>query len=224
MRVAKAISSLTEAFERLPGIGPKSAQRLTYYLLHVPQAELDRLANSIAELKKNTKQCHICQNISESDACDICADLNRDKSVVCVVEQPLNVNAMERGGQYNGVYHVLHGVIDPLHNIGPEELYIDQLIKRITPFAFQAPPPKLGGGEGGVQEVILALNPNMEGEATALYIKRMINMQFSPALREQNPMFNIKITRLAYGLPVGADIEYADEMTLNRALEGRRDY
>jgi len=202
MRVAKAITSLVEAFERLPGIGPKSAQRLTYYLLHVPQTELDKLAIAVTELKKNTKQCQVCQNISETNPCDICEDQSRDSSMICVVEQPLNINAMERGGQYNGVYHVLHGVIDPLHNIGPEEIYIDHLIKRLS--------------DQAASEVILALNPNMEGEATCLYIKRKI--------KEQSPVLNVYVTRLAYGLPVGADIEYADEMTLNRAMEGRRDY
>jgi len=200
MRVAKAITSLTEAFERLPGIGPKSAQRLTYYLLHVPQTELDRLALSVSELKKNTRQCHVCQNISESDPCDICGDNSRDATIICVVEQPLNVTALERGGQYEGLYHVLHGVIDPLHNIGPDELFINQLIKRLS--------------DEVIKEVILALNPNMEGEATCLYIKRRLS--------EINN--KVKITRLANGLPVGADIEYADEMTLNRAMEGRRDY
>jgi len=197
MRVARAIIGLTEAFERLPGIGPKSAQRLTYYLLHVPQPELDKLAIAISELKKNTKQCQICQNISEADPCDICGDQDRDKTIICVVEQPLNVNAMERGGQYSGVYHVLHGVIDPLHNIGPDELYIKKLLERVS---------------NTTKEIIFALNPNMEGEATCLYLKRQIGN------------FKIKITRLAAGLPVGADIEYADEMTLNRAMEGRRDY
>mgnify|MGYP001600990749 CR=1 FL=1 len=199
MRVAKAITNLTEAFERLPGIGPKSAQRLTYYLLHVPQAQLDKLGSGIVRLKSDTKQCQICQNISETDPCDICGDPDRDKSIICVVEQPLNVNAMERGGQYLGVYHVLHGVIDPLHNIGPDEIYIKKLVERIT---------------GETREIILALNPNLEGEATSLYLKRQFQIL----------NFKFQISRLAYGLPVGADLEYADEMTLNHAMEGRRDF
>ena len=131
MRVARAINSLIEAFERLPGIGPKSAARLTYYLLHVPQSDLDRFADAIGNLKRGTKECTVCHNISESDPCDICADERRDKSVICVVEQPLDVLAIERGDGYPGVYHVMHGVIDPLHNIGPDEIRIAELIKRL---------------------------------------------------------------------------------------------
>ncbi len=196
MRVAKAVTNLVEAFERLPGIGPKSAQRLTYYLLHVPQAELDRFASALVSLKSNTKECSICHNISETDPCDICSDSGRDSSLICVVEQPLDVLALEKGGGFTGLYHVLHGVIDPLHNIGPDEIKISELLKR---------PAK---------EIILALNLNMEGEATCMYLRRM--------LVEQQP--DIKITRLAHGLPMGADIEYADEVTLTRAIEGRRDY
>src|SRR3990172_6972912 len=170
MRVARAISGLIEAFERLPGIGPKSAARLTYYLFHVP--------------------------LSESDPCDICADRDRDRSIICVVEQPLDVLAIERGDGYKGVYHVLHGVIDPVHNIGPEEIKIDELVQRCK------------GAK--VQEVILALNPNMEGEATCLYLKRLLG--------------GVKVTRLAHGLPIGGDIEYADDRTLAHAMEGRREY
>lgn len=196
MRVAKAVTNLVEAFERLPGIGPKSAQRLTYYLLHVPQTELERFATALTSLKLNTKECSVCHNISETDPCDICSDPSRDTSTICVVEQPLDVLALERGGSFNGVYHVLHGVIDPLHNIGPDEIKIQELLKR------QA------------SEIILALNPNMEGEATCMYINNK--------LKDQNS--EIKVSRLAHGLPVGADIEYADEVTLSRAIEGRRDY
>lgn len=199
MRVARAVANLVEAFERLPGVGPKSAQRLTYYLLHVPQGELDRLATAVASLKKGTKECSVCHNIAETDPCDICGDPGRDKEVICVVEQPLDVVAIERGDGYNGVYHVLHGVIDPLHNIGPEEIKINELINRVQDSKFK------------VQEIILALDPNMEGEATCMYVKRQIPE-------------GIRVTRLAHGLPVGADIEYADEVTLSRALEGRREY
>ena len=204
MRVARAVNNLIEAFERLPGIGPKTAARLAYYLLHVPQAELDKMAGAVSDLKKNTKECSVCHNVAETDPCDICDDSSRDKSIICVVEQPLDVLALERGDGYKGVYHVLHGVIDPLHNIGPEEIKIQELVDRIQRLA------------SSVQEVILALNPNMEGEATCLYIKRMLNAQDS--------RFNIKITRLAHGLPVGADIEYADDRTLTHAMEGRREY
>lgn len=200
MRVVRAINNLIEGFERLPGIGPKSAARLTYYLLHVPQSELDRFAESIGNLKRGTKECSICHNISEIDPCDICADQGRDKKIICVVEQPLDVLAMERGNGYRGVYHVLHGVIDPLHNIGPEEIKLAELIKRLR--------------DKDIKEVILALNPNMEGESTCMYINK--------TLRSQSSAF--KVTRLAHGLPVGADIEYADEQTLTHAMEGRREY
>jgi len=194
--VAKAVSNLIEAFERLPGIGPKSAARLTYYLLHVPQAELDKFSSSLSSLKKDTKQCSICHNIAETDPCDICDDSSRDARTICVVEQPLDVLALENGGTYHGVYHVLGGVIDPLHNIGPEEINIGSLLKRVK--------------AGNVDEVILALNPNMEGEATCLYINKQIE--------------GVKVTRIAHGLPIGADIQYADDQTLNHALSGRREY
>lgn len=196
MRIAKAVTNLVEAFERLPGIGPKSAQRLTYYLLHVPQSELDKFALSLSDLKKNTKECSECHNISETNPCDICSDQNRDKSIICVVEQPLDVLALENAGRFKGVYHVLHGVIDPLHNIGPDEIKINELLKR------------------DASEIILALNPNMEGEATCLYINKMLKAQSSM----------LKITRLAHGLPMGADIQYADDRTLTHALEDRKDY
>lgn len=209
MRVAKAVQNLIEAFERLPGIGPKSAQRLTYYLLHVPQGELDKLAASVSDLKKNTKVCSICYNISETDPCDICSDPHRDKSVIAVVEQPLDILALERGNGFNGVYHVLHGIIDPLHNIGPDEIHIADLISRIKN-------PTTGES---VKEIILALNPNMEGEATCLYIKKIIEQDVPAEMQS-----GIKVTRLAHGLPIGADIEYADDITLNRAIEGRREY
>jgi recombination protein RecR len=204
MRVAKAVTALIEAFERLPGIGPKSAARLTYYLLSVPQAELDRLAKAVSGLKENTKVCSVCFNVAETDPCDICTDANRDRAMVCVVEHPLDVLALERGGGYKGRYHVLGGAIDPLHNIGPDEIRIGELLTRV------------GDPANEVKEVILALNPNMEGEATCMYINKQIQMTKD---KQQ-----VKVTRLAHGLPVGADIEYADEMTLSRALEGRREY
>lgn len=196
MRVAKAVTNLVEAFERLPGVGPKTAQRLTYYLLHVPQSELDRFAASLSGLKTGTKECNTCHNIAEDNPCDICADPSRDAATICVVEQPLDVVALERGGGYKGVYHVLHGVIDPLHNIGPDEIKLGELLARVA------------GGK--ISEVILALNPNMEGEATCMYINKQLH--------------DVKVTRLAHGLPMGADIEYADEVTLSQALNGRRDF
>lgn len=205
MRIAKAVSNLIEAFERLPGIGPKTAQRLTYYLLHVPQAELDRFAAFLANLKKDTLECATCHNISETSPCDICSDRDRDPDTICVVEQPLDVLALEAGNGYKGVYHVLHGVIDPLHNIGPDEIKLPELMARLRQ------------GSGRVKEVILALNPTMEGEATCLYIKQQIlNSKFENQ--------NLRVTRLAHGLPVGADIQYADDQTLTHAMAGRRDY
>ncbi len=202
MRVARAVTNLVEAFERLPGVGPKTAQRLAYYLLHVPQGELERFATALTSLKTGTKECKICHNIAETDPCDICADSMRDQTTICVVEQPLDVLALERGGGYKGVYHVLHGVIDPLHNIGPDEIKLNELVSRIN------------NQESIIKEIILALNPNMEGEATCMFINSKI--------KNLNP--NLKVSRLAHGLPVGADIEYADEVTLSRAIEGRRDY
>ena len=207
MRVARAVNNLIEAFERLPGIGPKTAARRTYYLLHVPQGELDRFAGALSALKKDTVECSRCHNIAENDPCDICSDPGRDKTMICVVEQPLDVVALERGNGYRGGYHVLHGVIDPLHNIGPDEIRIRELLVRLRTFDSAA-------GFGEVKEVILALNPNMEGEATCMYILRQVKSQDA----------KVKVTRLAHGLPVGADIEYADDVTLSRALEGRREY
>ncbi len=201
MQIPRAIKNLTEAFERLPGIGPKTAQRLTFYLLHVPQEMLDSFANALTNLKKNTVLCSICFNVAETDPCPLCSSQNRDHSIICVVEQPLDVLAFERGGRFNGVYHVLHGAISPLNNIGPDEIKIRELLKRI-------------GESGEIKEIILATNSNMEGEATAMYIAKELKAKSE----------KIKISRLAHGLPIGGDVEYADEITLQRALEGRREY
>ncbi len=202
MRIPKAIQHLIESFERLPGIGPKTAQRLTFYLLHVPQQELDRFAASVQGLKQNTRVCSQCFNVDETDPCSICSDSMRDNAVICVVEQSLDVLALEKNGKYKGLYHVLHGKIDPLNNIGPDEIYVKQLFERVK-----------GEGER-VKEIILATNPTMEGEATAMYISKNLKSQIS----------NLKITRIGRGLPVGADIEYADSVTLERAMEGRSAY
>jgi recombination protein RecR len=202
----KPVRKLIESFERLPGIGPKSATRLAFYLLHVPQAELDEFGANLTRLKSHTVLCSVCKNVAEADPCSICSDPSRDTSVICVVEQPTDVLSVERTGKYHGVYHVLHGAIDPLNNIGPEEIYIADLLKRLTM------------NQKLITEIILATNPNMEGEATAMYITKQVNQ--TTKNREQTT----KITRLAHGLPVGADIEYADEVTLSRALEGRREY
>lgn len=201
----KAVSRLIESFERLPGIGPKTAQRLAFYLLHVPEEELNQFAENLRNLKTNTVLCSICKNVAETDPCSICSDPRRQQTIICVVEQPTDVLSIERTGKYQGLYHVLHGAIDPLNNIGPDELYINDLIKRVTSHV------------SPVTELILATNPNMEGEATAMYVQK----QFTASSLQQAA---IKITRLAHGLPVGADIEYADDVTLSRALEGRREY
>lgn len=195
--IPKVVRDLIEAFERLPGIGPKSAQRLTYYLLHAPKEEAQALASAAVALKEKTVLCSVCFNISETDPCEIDTDPNRDKSIIAVVEDPLDVLALERAN-FKGLYHILHGVIAPLENIGPDELKIKELLPRLK--------------DGIVKEIILATNPTMEGEATAMYIERLIK-----------PL-GIKVTRIARGLPVGGDLEYADETTLSRALEGRKEY
>ena len=200
MKIAKPLQKVIESFERLPGIGPKSAQRLSFYLLHVPQAELENFADSLTNLKKNTIVCSVCKNVSEEDPCPICTDANRDKETVLVVENPIDVLAFERTGKYKGLYHVLHGVINPLENIGPDEIFIDDLIKRA------------GTSTSKIKEAILATNPTMEGEATAMYITKK--------LKDKDG--NLSISRLGMGIPTGADLEYADEVTLTQAIEGRR--
>lgn len=208
MKIPKAIQNLIDSFERLPGVGPKSAQRLTFYLLHVPQTELDKFANSLESLKKETQLCSNCHMIGESDPCAICNDLERENSLLCVVEQPLDVIALEKSKRFKGKYHVLHGKIDPLNNIGPDEIFINQLFSRVQE-SFTAKKP--------IKEIIIATNPTMEGEATAMYIAK--NMR-----NKINDDYEIKITRIGRGLPIGADLEYADEVTLQRAIEGRMEY
>jgi len=220
MRIPKAIQNLIESFERLPGIGPKTAQRLTFYLLHVPQGELDKFSASVQNLKKDTVLCSTCFIVGESDPCYICSDEKRDSSVICVVENPLDVLSIEKGGKYNGAYHVLHGRIDPLNNIGPDEIYIKQLLERVKDSSN-------GFKKGEVKEIILATNPTMEGEATAMYVAKKLGelktSSFAEA-SEDKQISKVKITRIGRGLPVGADIEYADEITLQRAMEGRQVY
>ncbi|KKU81010.1 MAG: Recombination protein RecR [Candidatus Gottesmanbacteria bacterium GW2011_GWA1_47_8] len=198
----KALSRLIESFEKLPGIGPKTAQRLAFYLLHVPQDDLDSFAGNLSGLKSQTVLCSLCKNVAEADPCSICSNPTRDQSIICVVEQPTDVLSIEKTGKFKGIYHVLHGAIDPLNNVGPDEIYIDHLLKRLH----------------NVGEIILATNPTMEGEATAMYIQKQLSAVSSQLSAR------VKITRLAHGLPVGADIEYADEVTLSRALEGRREF
>lgn len=196
-RVPRSVQSLIEAFERLPGIGPKTAQRLTYYLLHAPIEQAKALAAAALDMKEKTKICSVCFNIDEEDICSICSDPNRNQTIIMVVENPLDVLALEKTS-FKGLYHVLHGVISPLENIGPSEIHIKELLPRLK--------------NDDVKEIILATNPTMEGEATAMYIQRLISS------------LGVKITRIARGLPVGSDLEYADETTLSRALEGRNDY
>jgi recombination protein RecR len=201
MLYPKQIRDLVEAFQRLPGVGEKTAARLTFYLLHVPDIEIKKLGDAVLNLKKNIFLCKVCKNISETEVCNICSDSSRDQTTICVVEQPLDVFSFESTGKYHGLYHVLHGVIDPLHNIGPEELHIDSLIERLAV-------------SGEQLEIILALNPTMEGEATSMFLVKKCKMKNEKC----------KITRLGMGMPTGGDIQYADETTLSRALEGRRNY
>jgi recombination protein RecR len=194
----RAVTRLIEEFHRLPGIGPKTAQRLTFYLLRAPKEQALSLAEAMTYLKEKIVTCAICQNIAEENPCAICRDEARDRSIICVVEEPLDVLALERTREYRGLYHVLHGAISPVEGIGPDDLRMQELLARI-----QRGPR--------IQEIVLATNPNLEGEATAMYLERLIK-----------PL-GIKLTRLARGLPVGGDLEYADEVTLTRALEGRRE-
>lgn len=204
MKVPKAVEKLISSFEKLPGIGPKTAQRLTFYLLHVPQRELDSFSDAVKNLKTKTKVCSICFNVGERDPCEVCSDSNRDRSIICVVEEPLDVAALERSDIFHGLYHVLHGRIEPLRNIGPEELHINDLLPRL--------------GDGRISEIILATNPTMEGEATAMFITKLVRERLG------NKAKSITITRIGRGLPVGGDLEYADDVTLARAIEGRREF
>lgn len=204
MKIPKPLLRLIESFQKLPGIGPKTAQRLTYYLLHVPQAELDLFAKALSQLKKSTTLCSICRNVSETNPCPICDEDRRDEQTILVVEQPLDILAFERTRKYVGRYHVLHGSISPLENIGPDELYIDDLLKRTKE-------------DENIKEIIIATNPTMEGEATAMYISKKLKAQIADGRKK------FKITRLGMGVPTGADLEYADETTLEQAIEGRRD-
>lgn len=194
---APPIARLLEELERLPGIGPKSAQRLAYYILRSDADVADRLAAALVEVKRSIHFCAKCFNFAEGELCDICGSGKRDATVVCVVEEPRDVVAIERTGEFRGLYHVLQGAISPIDGIGPEQLRVRELIARI--------------GEGGIEELIVATNPNVEGETTALYLARLVK-----------PL-GVKVTRIASGLPVGGDLEYADEVTLGRALEARRE-
>lgn len=193
----RSVSRLIEEFHRLPGIGPKTAQRLTFYLLRTSKTQVDSLSDAIRDLREKITTCALCQNIAEDNPCSVCRDESRDQAMICVIEEPLDLVALERTREYKGLYHVLHGAISPVEGIGPEDLRIKELLERLR--------------NGRVHEVLLATNPNLEGEATAMYLERLIK-----------PL-GIRMTRLARGLPVGGDLEYADEVTLTRALEGRRE-
>ena len=192
-----ALERLTEEFAKLPGIGGKTAQRLAFYVLGLPDEEAAAFAKAIVEAKQTVHTCPVCQNLTDGALCAICGDERRDHGVICVVAEPRDVIAMERAREYEGVYHVLHGVISPLNHVGPDDIRIRELLSRVA--------------KGGVREIIMATNPDTEGEATAMYLSRLLG-----------PM-EVKVTRLAYGIPVGSQLEYADEVTLMRALEGRRE-
>jgi recombination protein RecR len=192
-----AIGRLIEEFRRLPGIGPKSAQRLAFHIINLPEAEAVRLAQTIIDAKRRIRLCSVCCNITESDPCAICSDERRDRAIVCVVEKPSDAASIERGGKFKGLYHVLHGSISPLDGVGPDQIRLKELLARMS--------------SNSVNEVIVATNPNTSGEATAMYIREVLR-----------PL-NIKVTRIAQGVPVGSDLEFADNSTLAHALEGRRE-
>lgn len=193
----KPLAKLINELSKLPGIGPKSAQRLAFHILSLDDREAEQLADAITTAKREMKYCSVCGNLTDEDPCAICSDPTRKDDVICVVESPRDVMAMERIKEFNGLYHVLHGVISPMEGIGPEDINLKSLVQRLQ--------------QGDVKELIIATNPNIEGEATAMYIARLIK----PA--------GIKVTRIAHGIPVGGDLEYADEVTLLKSLEGRRE-
>ena len=190
-----SLENLIDKFASLPGIGRKSAQRLAFHVLALPEAEALSFASAITEAKRSVHTCKVCQNLTEGELCSICASDRRDHSTICVVSEPRDVLSIERGHEFNGTYHVLHGVLSPMNHVGPEDIRIKELLHRVA--------------EEDVEEVIMATNPDTEGEATAMYISRLLKP------------FQIKVTRLAYGIPVGSNLEFADDATLNRALEGR---
>ena len=191
------LEKLVEQFARLPGIGGKSAQRLAFFVLGLPMAEAQEFANAILDAKKRVTCCPVCQNFTAGGLCPICSSPKRDASTICVVADPRDVAAIERSREYNGHYHVLHGVISPMNHVGPDDIAAKSLVERVA--------------KGGIQEVIMATNPDTEGEATAMYLSRLLKP------------FGVRVTRLAYGIPVGGHLEFADDATLMRALEGRRD-
>ncbi len=193
----KSIASLIEHFQKFPSVGPKSAQRMAFYLLRMPKSEVEKFAQSMLDAKENTKTCEICFNLSSTSPCEICTSPQRDKSTICAVAETKDLIAIEKTNEYKGLYHVLQGLISPMDGIGADDIRIKELLNRLT--------------DENVKEVILALSPSVEGEATSLYLNKLIKP------------FGIKISRIAFGLPVGADLEYADEITIAKAIEGRRE-
>ncbi len=193
----KSIATLIEHFQKFPSVGPKSAQRMAFYLLRMPISEVEKFAQSMIDAKQNTKTCEICFNLSATSPCEICSSSSRDKSTICVVAETKDLIAIEKTNEYKGLYHVLQGLISPMDGIGADDIRIKELLNRLT--------------DDNVKEVILALSPSVEGEATSLYLNKLIKP------------FGIKISRIAFGLPVGADLEYADEITIAKAIEGRRE-
>lgn len=196
MSLPDALTRLIEELQRLPGIGPKGAQRLAFHILKTPREEADRLADAVRDVKERVSYCSVCNNITDADPCVFCSNSGRDRQVICVVEEPQNVGAIEKTREFKGTYHVLMGALSPLQGIGPDDLKIKGLLSRVSE---------------GVSEVILATNPNVEGEATAIYLARLLK-----------PL-GVRVTRIAMGVPVGSDLEYADEVTIHKALEGRRE-
>lgn len=193
----KAVAALIEQFQKFPSVGPKSAQRMAFYLLRMPLSEVQNIARSMIEAKENTRTCEVCFNLSSTSPCEICSSSSRDKSTICVVAETKDLIAVEKTNEYRGLYHVLQGLISPMDGIGADDIRIKELLTRLT--------------DENVKEVILALSPSVEGEATSLYLSKLIKP------------FGIKISRIAFGLPVGSDLEYADEITIAKALEGRRE-
>ncbi len=190
-----ALENLIDKFASLPGVGRKSAQRLAFYVLGLPDGEAKAFADAITQAKNTVRCCNICQNLTDGEICSICASDRRNKATICVVSEPRDVLSIERGREYNGTYHVLHGVLSPMSHVGPDDIKIKELLHRVA--------------ENDIEEVIMATNPDTEGEATAMYISRLLKP------------FEVKVTRLAYGIPVGSNLEFADDATLNRAMEGR---
>ena len=194
---APPVERLIEEFAKLPGIGQKTAQRLAFHVLSLPQEEAERFANAVLEAKKSVHTCPVCQNLTDGELCSVCASDSRDKATICVVSEPRDMLSIERSREYRGLYHVLHGALSPMNRVGPDDLRIRELLERVA--------------QGGVEEVILATNPDTEGDATAMYLSRLLKP------------FGVRITRLGFGVPVGSNLEYADDATMLKALEGRRE-